>query len=115
MACNECGGYREELVLNPRRDFMLTLDPPYVSFLLFRRGLLPSPDARGWLLSPCACLRRIREARTGIEQNRKWESGPGSNVIGALTSMFPLMRQRTAASDPSISPGCGALSTSTQD
>jgi hypothetical protein len=28
MACNECGGYREELVLNPRRDFMLTLDPP---------------------------------------------------------------------------------------
>jgi hypothetical protein len=39
MACNECGGYREELVLNPRRDFMLTLDPPYVrNFLLFAGG-----------------------------------------------------------------------------
>ena len=42
MACNECGGYREELVLSPRRDSMLTHDPPYVSFLLFRRGLLSS-------------------------------------------------------------------------
>jgi hypothetical protein len=55
-------------------------------------------------VSPCACLRRIREARTRIEQNRKWESGPGSNVIGAPTSMFPLIRQRTVASEPSISP-----------
>jgi hypothetical protein len=48
MACNECGGYREELVLNPRRDFMLTLDPPPMSgvFYFFAGGfcLLQTPE-----------------------------------------------------------------------
>jgi hypothetical protein len=41
MACNECGGYREELVLNPRRDFMLTLDPPLCQFSAFSPGASP--------------------------------------------------------------------------
>jgi hypothetical protein len=100
LACNECGGYREGLVLSPRRDSMLTLDPPLCQFLLFRRGILSSLGTRmadkSLRLSLEGVLCEARSEKT-VESllGGQIRFGPGSKVFGAPTSMFPLVRQRT--------------------
>jgi hypothetical protein len=73
---------------------MLTLGPPISVFLLFRRGVPSSPDARGWLLRTCECLWRGCYEKPGPRKSveflrREIRSGPGSNRMGVLTLMFP--------------------------
>src|SRR5215203_7067622 len=99
MPPNECGGYREGLVLSPRRDSMLALDPP-VSFCFFRRGLLTSLGTR-WLLRAYVCLRRGCFAKPGPREKvvslLGGRFGPDRALlhIGAPTASTPLIRWRT--------------------
>ena len=86
------------IVLSPLAGFYADL-PPFVSFLLFRWGVLSSLGTR-WLLRAYDCLRRGCFAKPGprksVESHRREiRSEPGSTIIGAPTACTPLIRWRT--------------------
>ena len=95
MACNECGGYREGLVLSPPAGFYADTSPPMFVFCFSAGGfsLLQTCTrmaSKSMRLPPERCLCEARSEKT-VESLLGGEirSRPGSNVVGALIPHVP--------------------------
>ena len=118
MACNDCGGGREGLVLSPLAGFYAGIRPPCVRFLLFRRGasLGTRMAAKSIRLPLERCGSPVQREEAVSLIGGRLGGGPDFNVINRCADrVYPPYYGGAPPSNASISPACGAPSTLTED